>query len=55
MKDLKNLKGAITISKSEQQAIKGGIVRVFCNSENPCPNDGLCAMMSIDVGYCVFI
>lgn len=34
MKDLKNIKGAKTISKSEQQVIKGGTRQ--CNADGTC-------------------
>ena len=36
MKDLKKLKGAKMISKSEQQAIKGGVI-YQCVTEKDCP------------------
>ncbi|NOQ50323.1 MAG: hypothetical protein GQ557_01490 [Mycoplasmataceae bacterium] len=46
MKDLKNLKGAKTISKNEQMKIKGG--------GTPCINGRLCLYPLVCVdGFCV--
>jgi hypothetical protein len=51
MKNLKNLKGAKMISKSEQQSIKGGFT-IYCYFNQPCPDGYLC-MWSADYGTCV--
>lgn len=41
MKDLKNLKGAKELSKSEQQTIKGG-KRQCADGPQPCPPGWIC-------------
>ncbi len=40
MKNLKNLKGAKSLSKNEQQSIRGG--RQYCNQQKPCPPGYAC-------------
>jgi hypothetical protein len=51
MKNLKELKGVKVISKTEQKAIAGGIVRgIPCNEFTTCPPGTCC---SNNPGYCV--
>ena len=52
MKDLKNLNGAKVISKNEQKSIKGGVVYIYCDDDNPCPIGFIC-MMGPFGGRCV--
>jgi hypothetical protein len=51
MKDLKNLKGAKIISKSEQQSIKGGIIYP-CDIDEDCDRwgGGLCINFRCYIG-----
>lgn len=49
MKDLKNLKGAKMISKTEQRAIKGGVIYQCTRACPPYPNcciyNGICGVL----------
>ena len=52
MKELKNLKGAKTISKSEQQAIKGGKIQCDIYGHD-CPPGYWCDWYNSSYGICV--
>lgn len=49
MSKLMNLKGVKLLSKTEQQAINGGVA---CNSENPCPGWTICDWRWGNSGIC---
>ncbi|MCP4179232.1 MAG: hypothetical protein GY756_15845 [bacterium] len=55
MKNLKNLKGAKTLCKSEQKNVIGGASKM-CDTNRDCPSGSVCSYFgpNSNYGWCVF-